>query len=105
MTGTTSTSLWEELVTSALLGTDRRTPPAEVLTPGKHAPAGLLDAAAVQTVRRRAGLLPAPAAALPEPAPHDARPRLPAPARRRLAQLLADRSAPSAGGGAVRRRI
>ncbi|MER5459264.1 DUF5691 domain-containing protein [Streptomyces sp. NPDC002668] len=98
MTGTTSTSLWEELVTSALLGTDRRTPPAEVLTPDKHAPAGLLDAAAVQTVRRRAGLLPAPAAALPEPAPHDARPRLPAPARRRLAQLLADRSAPSAGG-------
>ncbi|MFF3453029.1 DUF5691 domain-containing protein [Streptomyces sp. NPDC002730] len=98
MTGTTSTSLWEELVTSALLGTDRRTPPAEATTPGKDAPAALLDAAALQTVRRRAGLLPAPAAALPEPAPHDARPQLPAPARRRLAQLLADRSAPSAGG-------
>ncbi|MFD9221260.1 DUF5691 domain-containing protein [Streptomyces sp. NPDC060064] len=98
MTGTTSTSLWEELVTSALLGTDRRTPPAEATTPGKDAPAALLDAAALQTVRHRAGLLPAPAAALPEPAPHDARPQLPAPARRRLAQLLADRSAPSAGG-------
>ncbi|AVZ74847.1 hypothetical protein SLUN_24405 [Streptomyces lunaelactis] len=94
----TSTSLWEELVTSALLGTDRRTPPPEAVTPGKDAPTALLDAAALHTVRRRAGLLPAPAAARPEPAPHDARPQLPAPARRRLAQLLTDRSAPSAGG-------
>ena len=35
MTSTTSTSgaaLWEELVTSALLGTDRRTPPGAVMT-------------------------------------------------------------------------
>ncbi len=98
MTSTTSTSPWEELVTSALLGTDRRTPPADAMTPGKDAPTALLDAAALHTVRRRAGLLPAPAAARPEPAPHDPRPQLPAPARRRLAQLLADRSAPSAGG-------
>jgi hypothetical protein len=94
----TSTSLWEELVTSALLGTDRRTPPTDAMTPGKEAPAALLDAAALHTVRRRAGLLPASAAARPERAPHDPRPQLPAPARRRLAQLLADRSAPSAGG-------
>jgi uncharacterized protein DUF5691 len=99
MTSTVSTSPWEELVTSALLGTDRRTPPDSVLSPGKDAPVALLDAAAVQTVRRRAGLLPAPAADRPEPAPHDARPQLPAPARRRLAQLLADRSAPSHAGG------
>ncbi|MFI9581051.1 DUF5691 domain-containing protein [Streptomyces sp. NPDC052236] len=98
MTSTTSTSPWEELVTSALLGTDRRTPPADAMTAGKDAPTALLDAAALHTVRRRAGLLPAPAAARPEPAPHDTRPQLPAPARRRLAQLLADRSAPSAGG-------
>ncbi|WP_406303395.1 DUF5691 domain-containing protein [Streptomyces sp. NBC_00885] len=99
MTGTTSTSAWEELVTAALLGTDRRTPPDAVLTPGKDAPAALLDAAALHTVRRRAGLLPAPAADRPEPAPHDARPRVPVAARRRLAQLLADRSAPSHAGG------
>ncbi|MCX4818832.1 DUF5691 domain-containing protein [Streptomyces sp. NBC_01142] len=99
MTSTTSTSPWEELVTSALLGTDRRTPPTDLVPPGKDAPAALLDAAALHTVRRRAGLLPAPAADRPEPAPHDARPRLPAAARRRLGQLLADRSAPSNTGG------
>ncbi|MFC4606568.1 DUF5691 domain-containing protein [Streptomyces maoxianensis] len=99
MTSIAGTSQWEELVTSALLGTDRRTPPDAVLTPRKDPPVALLDAAAVHTVRRRAGLLPAPAAARPEPAPHDARPQLPAPARRRLAQLLADRSAPSHAGG------
>ncbi len=42
-------------------------------------------------------------AAPPAPAPPDPRPPLPAAARRRLAQLLADRSAPSGGGrrGAV----
>ncbi|MFF0447036.1 DUF5691 domain-containing protein [Streptomyces sp. NPDC004609] len=105
MTGITDTSPpvehtahWEDLVTSALLGTDRRTPPPGVLASGRDAPAALLDAAAVHTVRRRAGLLPAPASARPEPAPGDPRPRLPVAARRRLAQLLADRSAPSSGG-------
>ncbi|MEL3951499.1 DUF5691 domain-containing protein, partial [Streptomyces sp. LNU-CPARS28] len=56
---------WEELVTAALLGTDRRTPP--LVTPGRDAPTALLDAAAVQTVRRRAGLRPAPAAERPAP--------------------------------------
>ncbi|PAZ12655.1 hypothetical protein CLM62_28655, partial [Streptomyces sp. SA15] len=44
---------WEELVTAALLGTERRTPPG--CAPGREAPAALLDAAAVETVRRRAG--------------------------------------------------
>ncbi|MYT22821.1 hypothetical protein GTW69_21435, partial [Streptomyces sp. SID7760] len=39
---------WEELVSVALLGTGRR----------KASPGALLDAAAVQTVRRRAGLRP-----------------------------------------------
>ena len=47
---------WEELVTTALLGTDRRMPPGGV--PGLDAPVALLDAAALQTVRRRAGLRP-----------------------------------------------
>ncbi|MEV6394114.1 DUF5691 domain-containing protein [Streptomyces sp. NPDC051907] len=100
MTSTAAShSPWEELVTSALLGTDRRTPPAGLVPPGKDAPAALLDAAALHTVRRRAGLLPAPAAERPEPAAHDPRPQLPAAARRRLAQLLADRSASSGAGG------
>ncbi|WP_336319140.1 DUF5691 domain-containing protein [Streptomyces lavendofoliae] len=95
------TTTWEDLVTSALLGTDRRAPADDVLarSPAKDAPVALLDAAALHTVRRRAGLLPGPAAGLPEPAPHDGRPPLPDPARRRLAHLLADRSGSSSGGG------
>ncbi|MFF0747753.1 DUF5691 domain-containing protein [Streptomyces sp. NPDC004267] len=87
---------WEELVTSALLGTDRR-PPAR--TAGDAAPAALLDAAAVHTVRRRAGLRPGPAARPPEPAPPDGRAALPAAAGRRLGQLLAGRAAPAPSGG------
>ncbi|WP_228979953.1 DUF5691 domain-containing protein [Streptomyces sp. DH12] len=106
---TTSCASWEELVTSALLGTDRRPPPAPaggaVAGPGAGGaaagpvdpPLALLDAAALHTVRRRAGLLPAAAAPLPPPAPHDGRAPLPEAAARRLAQLLADR--PPAGGG------
>ncbi|MGW0698615.1 DUF5691 domain-containing protein [Streptomyces sp. NPDC002867] len=101
MTGTTSTSPWEELVTSALLGTDRRTPPAGLVPAGKEAPVALLDAAALHTVRRRAGLRPAPvptAGERPPAAPHDPRPALPDAARRRLAQLLADRGSSGSGG-------
>ncbi|MGW7204093.1 DUF5691 domain-containing protein [Streptomyces sp. NPDC054837] len=90
--------VWEELVTTALLGTDRRTPPGAA--PGRAAPVALLDEAATQTVRRRAGLRPAPAAARPEPAPADPRPALPAAAARRLSLLLADR--PGTGGGGRR---
>ncbi|MEV0240516.1 DUF5691 domain-containing protein [Streptomyces sp. NPDC050674] len=90
------TDAWEGLVTTALLGTDRRTPPGT--TPGPDAPAALLDAAAVQTVRRRAGLRPARAAERPQPAPQDPRPALPSAAARRLAMLLADRPGPSGGG-------
>ncbi|MFC9426460.1 DUF5691 domain-containing protein [Streptomyces sp. NPDC056987] len=98
-TGAPWESSWEGLVTSALLGTDRRTPPAEVLAVGKDAPVALLDAAALHTVRRRAGLRPAPAAEPPAPAAHDGRARLPEAAGRRLGQLLADRAAPTSGGG------
>ncbi|MGW4083738.1 DUF5691 domain-containing protein [Streptomyces sp. NPDC004822] len=87
---------WEELVTAALLGTDRRTPP-DGRPPGQEAPVALLDRAAVETVRRRAGLRPARAADRPGPAPEDPRPALPPAAARRLALLLADR--PGAGGG------
>ncbi|MFF5963915.1 DUF5691 domain-containing protein [Streptomyces collinus] len=87
---------WEGLVTTALLGTDRRTPPGTA--PGPDAPLALLDAAAVETVRRRAGLRPARAAERPQAAPEDARPVLPPAAARRLAMLLADRPGPSGGG-------
>jgi hypothetical protein len=93
-----SPGAWEELVTTALLGTERRTPPG--CPPGRDAPRGLLDAAAVETVRRRAGLLPGRAARPPEPATEDPRPSLPAAAARRLAMLLAGR--PGAGGGGRR---
>ncbi|MFK4101445.1 DUF5691 domain-containing protein [Streptomyces sp. NPDC019531] len=87
---------WEELVTSALLGTARRTPPG--LASGPEAPVALLDAAAVATVRRRAGLRPARAAERPRPAAEDARPPLPAAAARRLSMLLADRPGSGTGG-------
>lgn len=90
---------WEDLVTAALLGTDRRTPPGAA--PGRNAPTALLDAAAAETVRRRAGLRPGRAAPLLEPAAEDPRPALPTAAARRLALLLADR--PGAGGGGGRR--
>ncbi|MFE9860246.1 DUF5691 domain-containing protein [Streptomyces sp. NPDC005780] len=90
---------WEELVTSALLGTDRRPPGAASGTGPDTAAAALLDAAALHTVRRRAGLLPAPAAPRPDPAPADPRPALPEAARSRLALLLADRAAPGGSGG------
>lgn len=81
---------WDDLVTTALLGTDRR----PSLTPEQ-----LLDEAALQTVRRRAGLLPAPATTPPTPAAADPRPPLPPLARNRLALLLADRP----GTGTTRR--
>ncbi|MEW2046324.1 DUF5691 domain-containing protein [Streptomyces sp. NPDC005476] len=90
------TPAWEDLVTAALLGTDRRTPPGAA--PGRSAPAALLDAAAAETVRRRAGLRPGPAAPLLEPAPEDPRPKLPVVAARRLAFLLADRPDTGTGG-------
>ncbi|UJV41153.1 DUF5691 domain-containing protein [Streptomyces sp. AMCC400023] len=86
---------WEELVTTALLGTDRRTPPGAVS--GREAPVALLDAAAVATVRRRAGIRPVRAAARPVPAAPDPRPPLPPAATRRLTTLLTDR--PGTGGG------
>ncbi len=89
---------WEELVTSALLGTDRRPPAPRGGPAPADAPAAVLDAAALHTVRQRAGLRPAVPQARPAPAAPDPRPALPEAARLRLAHLLADRAAPSAGG-------
>ncbi|MFF3483818.1 DUF5691 domain-containing protein [Streptomyces sp. NPDC002701] len=91
-------SHWEELVTVALLGTARRAPTG--VPAGRDAPTALLDAAAVETVRRRAGMRPGRAAARLEPAAEDARPALPPAAARRLTMLLADR--PGAGSGGRR---
>ncbi|MGP4003709.1 DUF5691 domain-containing protein [Streptomyces sp. 8N706] len=91
---------WEELVTAALLGTDRRTPPVDAR--GREPAVALLDAAAVSTLRRRAGLRPAVALPRPAAAPEDVRPPLPPAARRRLATLLADRVAGSGSGGGRR---
>ncbi|MEU7154926.1 DUF5691 domain-containing protein [Streptomyces chrestomyceticus] len=93
---TPSEPSWEELVSAALLGTERRTPPVAARE-GRSSAAALLDAAAVSTVRRRAALRPAPARERPVPAPADPRPPLPPAARRRLALLLADRN--GIGGG------
>ncbi|OEV03597.1 DUF5691 domain-containing protein [Streptomyces oceani] len=89
--GTDSGTPWHELVTAALLGAERRDPPGGSST-------ALLDAAAVQTLRHRAGGLPVTAGPRPEPAPVDRRPELPTAAARRLARLLAHRS----GGGGHR---
>ncbi|GAA1062510.1 DUF5691 domain-containing protein [Streptomyces asiaticus] len=94
---TASTASWDDLVAAALLGTERRTPPVAP-RPGQNAPSALLDAAALSTVRRRAGLRPAPARPGPGRAPEDPRPALPTAARSGLALLLADRSAPGRGG-------
>jgi hypothetical protein len=88
---TTTTASWQELVSAALLGAERRTPPGGSV-------AALLDAAAVETVRRRAGASPAVAGPRPAPAPADGRPPLPAAAERRLALLLAGRAAGGDGG-------
>ncbi|MEV6259743.1 DUF5691 domain-containing protein [Streptomyces sp. NPDC051784] len=96
VTGIPASTAWDDLVTSALLGTDRRPPRAGGPAAG---PAELLATAAVHTVRRRAALRPgAPEAEPPVPAPADPRPPLPAAARRRLTQLLAGRSSPPSGG-------
>ncbi|MET9620944.1 MULTISPECIES: DUF5691 domain-containing protein [unclassified Streptomyces] len=98
---------WEELVTTALLGTDRRPPAPRGADSGSRAgtgpagdpPVALLDAAALHTVRRRAGLRPGPAAPVPDPAPEDGRRPLPEAARHRLGLLLAGRAAPAPSGG------
>ncbi|WP_443031462.1 DUF5691 domain-containing protein [Streptomyces sp. 2323.1] len=90
---------WSALVSAALLGTERRSPPVAMRS-GQGGAAALLDAAAVSTVRRRAALRPAPAGERPAPAPADPRPPLPPAARRRLSLLLADRGG---AGGSSRR--
>ncbi len=80
---------WNDVLATALVGTQRRTLP----TPGSTVedPAEtLLDVAAALTLYRRAGVSPATGLTLPEPAPDDAAiPPVPPPAATRLADLLA----------------
>lgn len=92
---------WDDLVSTALLGTARRGVPnapnvasrpladAEI----EHAdPAGrLLEQAAVLAAYRRAGVLPRRGVNVGEPAPAETRPRVSEAAARRLDGLLADR--------------
>jgi hypothetical protein len=100
-TPTTAHDDWSELRTVALLGTDRRplpdpggpaAPRAAAAAVDRTDPAAaLLDLAALALVRRRAGLLPAPAPAWPDPAEPDDRPALPRAAADRLGSLLGGR--------------
>ncbi|WP_236655353.1 DUF5691 domain-containing protein [Streptacidiphilus carbonis] len=85
---------WPELVTTALLGTDRRPLP---VAPDADPAIALLDRAALHTVGRRAGLLPGAAAPATPPAPEDPRPALPEAASHRLTMLL---PAPGSNSGA-----
>ncbi|MFC4032882.1 DUF5691 domain-containing protein [Streptomyces polygonati] len=88
---------WDDLVGSALLGTERRRP-SGVVGDAEEAAAGLLDAAAGGVMRRRAGVRPGVAGERPAVAPADRRPELPVAARRRLGTLLADRVGDGARG-------
>jgi hypothetical protein len=92
----TEQGLWPQLLSSALVGTDRRRcvapaldgPLASLVAPGELDADALLSAAAVVTVARRAGLVPQQVP-LPEPAPAEARPTVPTAAGARLGNLLA----------------
>ena len=79
-------SAWQELVTTALLGTDRRTLPSDLAPTGDPARA-VLDAAARLTARRHAGTRPGHAAA-PSLAPRQDVDFAPDRAQRLLAHVL-----------------
>jgi Family of unknown function (DUF5691) len=81
--------VWDDLVGSALLGTERRRP-GGVVGDAEETAVGLLDAAAEGVVRRRAGARPGVAGARPKPTPADPRPEVPEAARRRLEMMLAE---------------
>ncbi|MFB7662450.1 DUF5691 domain-containing protein [Kitasatospora sp. NPDC056138] len=99
---TTASDSWEELRTTAMLGTDRRPLPELTGSPAltgaarsvdrTDAATALLELAALETVRRRAGAVATEADPLPEPAVSDPRRELPEAAARRLAVLVGGRS-------------
>ncbi|MEO3784854.1 DUF5691 domain-containing protein [Actinocorallia sp. B10E7] len=82
-------SVWEEHVTAALLGTQRKEAPKleEVPLAEEDAAARLLDQAGLLAVRRRAGRRPGKAEAV-APAPSETLPVVPSAAGRRLELLL-----------------
>lgn len=104
---------WDELVGAALLGTQRRPVPLSALPPavaaaleaahpdsGPHAATGLLDAAALLTVYRRAGAAPLRGREPVLPAPATDRRAVGRPASARLAALLAQLGPDRPGGTA-----
>ena len=93
---------WPELVSVALLGTERRAPPPPAdpaladladAASQRSAEERLLSAAGALAVLRRAGRLAPPAPPLPAPAPAEARPACGAAAAYRLTLLLDDQRA------------
>jgi Family of unknown function (DUF5691) len=80
---------WDDLVGTALLGTERRRPDG-VVGDAEEAAEGLLDAAAEGVVHRRAGVRPGVAGERPKVAAADPRRELPEAARRRLEMMLAE---------------
>ncbi|MBV1851834.1 DUF5691 domain-containing protein [Catellatospora tritici] len=91
----TTAALWPHLLSSALVGTDRRAcapeavpePLVGAVPAGPLDPDGLLTAAAVVTVARRAGQQPA-RIETPAPAPAETAPYAPPAAQQRLSRLL-----------------
>ncbi|MBS2961719.1 hypothetical protein KGA66_01575 [Actinocrinis puniceicyclus] len=80
---------WAHLVSTALVGTDRRPLPAAGPGPGADPAAQLLARAALAGLARRVGRPPERfEGALPQPAPPDPRPALPQAAARRLRTIL-----------------
>jgi hypothetical protein len=90
---------WSDMVTVALLGTDRREPPEPPVggladlaadDPQPTASQRLMQQVAGCAVVQRAGVLPGPAATLVAPAPDDARPSTPPSATATWRRLVAD---------------
>ncbi|RNL83944.1 DUF5691 domain-containing protein [Halostreptopolyspora alba] len=82
---------WPSLVSTALMGVNRREVPRAAdlpATPAEEPAAALLDRAAAAVVRRRAGQVPGTAEPVP-PAPAETRPVVPDAAARRLEVVLA----------------
>jgi Family of unknown function (DUF5691) len=85
-------SRWPELVSAALLGTERREPPSlDDLVAGDGPEERLLTAAGAIAVQRREGRRAVAAPALPPPAAEETLPPCPPVAAGRLELLLADR--------------
>ncbi|MEV7228456.1 DUF5691 domain-containing protein [Polymorphospora sp. NPDC051019] len=85
---TTATPAWTEVMSTALVGTDRTGPPTWVPPTAPDPASGLLEVAALLAVSRRAGRTPEREVARPEPAADEARPTVGKAAGNRLTRLL-----------------